>query len=52
MVGLYQREIMRPGDGNSPDFRRLDYQHCDRAEGRWKYGTGRQWLAVQHEYRR
>ena len=37
MIGLYLQEIMRPGDGNGPDFRRIDYQHYDRVEGRWKY---------------
>lgn len=35
MIGLYLQEIMRPVDG--PDFRRLDYLHFDRVEGRWKY---------------
>jgi hypothetical protein len=35
MVGLYLQEIMRPASG--PDFRRLDYLHYDRVEGRWKY---------------
>ncbi len=39
MIGLYLQEIMRPGPAPAagPDFRRIDYQHYDRVEGRWKY---------------
>jgi Protein of unknown function (DUF1579) len=36
MIGLYLQEIMQPGD-DGPDFRRIDYLHYDRVEGRWKY---------------
>ena len=37
MIGLYLQEIMQPGGGDGPDFRRIDYLHYDRVEGRWKY---------------
>jgi hypothetical protein len=37
MIGLYLQEVMQPGDGDGPDFRRIDYLHYDRVEGRWKY---------------
>ncbi len=37
MIGLYLQEIMQPDDGGAPDFRRIDYLHYDRVEGRWKY---------------
>ena len=37
MIGLYLQEIMRPGPGGGPDFRRIDYLSYDRVEGRWKY---------------
>ena len=38
MIGLYLQETMRPAPGGTgPDFRRIDYLHYDRVEGRWKY---------------
>ena len=37
MIGSYLQEIMRPGPGGGPDFRRIDYLDYDRVEGRWKY---------------
>jgi transposase len=38
MIGLYLQETMRPApSGTGPDFRRIDYLHYDRVEGRWKY---------------
>jgi uncharacterized protein DUF1579 len=37
MIGSYLQEIMRPGPGGGPDFRRIDYLNYDRVEGRWKY---------------
>ncbi|HEX6451410.1 MAG TPA: DUF1579 family protein, partial [Trebonia sp.] len=38
MIGLYLQETMHPGPGSTgPDFRRIDYLHYDRVEGRWKY---------------
>jgi hypothetical protein len=38
MVGPILQEIMRPAPGSSAaDFRRIDYMHFDRVEGRWKY---------------
>ena len=38
MVGPILQEIMRPSPGSSAaDFRRIDYMHFDRVEGRWKY---------------
>jgi hypothetical protein len=37
MIGSYLQEIMRPGAGGGPDFRRIDYLSYDRVEGRWKY---------------
>jgi hypothetical protein len=37
MIGLYLQETMQPGAGGGPDFRRIDYLHYDRVEGRWKY---------------
>jgi len=38
MIGLYLQETMHPAPGGAgPDFRRIDYLHYDRVEGRWKY---------------
>jgi hypothetical protein len=38
MIGLYLQETMHPAPGGTgPDFRRIDYLHYDRVEGRWKY---------------
>lgn len=37
MIGSYLQEILRPGPGGGPDFRRIDYLNYDRVEGRWKY---------------
>jgi hypothetical protein len=38
MIGLYLQETMQPAPGGTgPDFRRIDYLHYDRVEGRWKY---------------
>jgi hypothetical protein len=38
MTGLYLHETMHPVPGGTgPDFRRIDYLHYDRIEGRWKY---------------
>jgi hypothetical protein len=38
MIGPILQEIMQPAPRSKvPDFRRLDYLHFDRVEGRWKY---------------
>ena len=38
MIGPILQEIIQPAPGSQvPDFRRIDYLHFDRVEGRWKY---------------
>ncbi len=37
MIGPFLQEVMRPPQGGTPAFQRLDYLNFDRVEGRWKY---------------